>query len=417
MMQLYTCVIRRVVTNSLCQFQRQKHVKTRNPFKKIKPLGIQLEQPEPPTNFPSADAHKHDFDEDEELVEDVLEHPEVYYDLHMEERRLERKKVRNAIIRRKYFKVQPETNLLTWAAKEQIHYLHNLDPTEWTAERIAECFPVSVQGAKKLLKSRFTVASPQRIAEHDRGVALKWKALKTGRGDEQVSPVTKQLYLDGKLCEDHAYGNKTLPVPQQGEHSKALELSDLSPKPGEYSKLIATYMNIKSPKKQPPSEKEARTSHRQEYDDVYMEDIASATTLAKAGRRGVHVQIDEYKAATRGHSGGGNLDVQTRAATDSSTPELSLPTDDKLEGENSALTFDSLDSSAGQYAENFDIVKASEHRRSDATPRQGSAAIANDEVMQRQIEIPSRFKSKNFALYRVGKCYYDNDGEILYKVP
>lgn len=416
-MQLCSCVIRRAVTNSLCQFQRQKHVKTRNPFKKIKPLGIQLEQSDPTTHFPSADAHKHDFDEDEELVEDVLEHPEVYYDLHMEERRLERKKIRNSIIRRKYFKVQPETNLLTWAAKEQIHYLHNLDPTEWTAERIAECFPVSVQGAKKLLKSRFTVASPERIAEHDRGVALKWKALKTGRGDEQVSPVTKQLYLDGKLCEDHAYGNKTLPVPQQGEHSKALELSDLSPKPGEYSKLIATYMNIKSPKKQPQSEKEARTSRGQEYDDLYMEDIASATTLAKAGRRGVHVQIDEYKAATHGRSEGGKLDMQTRAAADSSTPELSLLTDDNLERDNGTLTSDSMDSSTGQYAENFDVVKAVEHRRSDVTPQQGGAAIANDEVMQRQIKIPSRFKSKNFALYRVGKCYYDNDGEILYKVP
>lgn len=417
MMQLCSRVIRSGVTNSMCQFLRHKHVKTRNPFKKIKPLAIELEQSDPTMQLRSADAHKHDFDEDEEVVEDVFERPEVYYDLHMDERRLERKKVRSAIIRRKYFKVEPETNLLTWAAKEQIHYLHNLDPTEWTPERIAECFPVSVQGAKKLLKSRFTVASPERIAEHDRGVALKWKALKTGRGDEQVSPVTKQLYLDGKLCEGHAYGNKTLPVPQQGQHSKALEVSNLAPKPGEYSKLISTYMNIKNPKKQPQSEREARTSRGEEYDDVYMEDIASATTLAKAGRRGVHVQIDEYKATIRGHSDGGKLERQIMHVTDSTSPEVPLPTDDKLEDEDGALTFDSLESSTGHHAGNFDIVSSVEHRRSDVTSRQGSAVVANDEVVQRQIKIPSHLKSKNFALYRVGKCYYDNDGEILYRVP
>lgn len=417
MMQLCSRVIRCGVTNSMCQFLRHKHVKTRNPIKKIKPLGIQLEQSDPTTELRSADAYKHDFDEDEEVAEDVFEHPEVYYDLHMEERRQERKNVRNAIIRRKYFKVPPETNLLTWAAKEQIHYLHNLDPTEWTPERIAECFPVSVQGAKKLLKSRFTVASPERITEHDRGVALKWKALKTGRGDEQVSPVTKQLYLDGKLCEDHAYGNKTLPVPQPGEHSKALEVSNFSPKPGEYSKLIATYMNIKNPKKPPQSEKETQTGHGKEYDDMFMEDIASATTLTKAGRRGVHVQIDEYKAAIHGRSDGGKSDMQIRDATDGTPPEVPLPMVDKLEEEDGALTFDSLESSTRQYADNFNIVNSVEHRRTDVTSRQGSGVVVDDEVMQRQIKIPSRLKSKNFALYRVGKCYYDNDGEILYKVP
>ena len=55
----------------------------------------------------------------------------------------------NAILRAKQLDPKPlESNLLHWSAKQQIRHLHKTDPLDWTPERIAEEFPISVFGAK-----------------------------------------------------------------------------------------------------------------------------------------------------------------------------------------------------------------------------------------------------------------------------
>ncbi|XP_077518688.1 uncharacterized protein LOC144128824 [Amblyomma americanum] len=408
MIRLCCCSLRFGIgnlANPLSRSVRHKHAKTRNPFRKIKPVAVTLEEPDRNLQLEN---DSYDFFDEEEDPEGALDHPERYYDQYMDELRSERRRVRNAIIRRKYFKVQPETNLLTWAAKQQIHYLHSLDPEEWTAEAISQCFPISVQGAKKLLMSRFTTATPERIAEHDREVQLKWKALKTGKGDEKISPITKQLYLDGKLREDQSYVNKALPVPQEGSHTKAVQLSNLAPKPGQYSKLIASYMKLKNPEKRLPNKNDTQADLEQEYDDVYTEDVASATTLRKLGRRGAHVQVQEYKSAAISKS-----DTNASVHTMRTTP---IP-HSSAENENSAST---LESFAPQNSETFDILEAIE--RKDERFQQASSGVTegpgvDGEVLNRRVRIPAHLKKRGSTTYRVGNCYYDNDGEILYKIP
>lgn len=44
-------------------------------------------------------------------------------------------------IEQKYFKSSPTPNMLTWAEKEQIRYLHNDNPSHWTPEKLAASFP------------------------------------------------------------------------------------------------------------------------------------------------------------------------------------------------------------------------------------------------------------------------------------
>ena len=50
------------------------------------------------------------------------------------------------MIRRKYFRPEPEVNLLTWDAKAQMRYLHATDPDTWTPQQLAESFPISAEG-------------------------------------------------------------------------------------------------------------------------------------------------------------------------------------------------------------------------------------------------------------------------------
>lgn len=405
------------IAHFMSQTVRHRHFKTRNPFKKVEPLAVKLEEPEQSGRLGSDTSGSYDFDDADEDPEEVLEHVEHYYDRHMEELRLERRKARGAITRRKYFKdlFPPETNLLTWAAKEQIRYLHSLDPSEWTAEKIAQCFPVSVLGAKKLLKSQFRIETAEQIAEHDRNVQLKWKALKMGKADEKISPTTKKLYLEGKLQEDQAYGNKTLPMPQQRDDTRALALSRLSPKPGEYSKLIATYLKLKNPEKSVPAKKYERERREQEYDDIYTEDMAAATSLKRMGSHGRHVRIDEYKAASMKFDQYASEDVNSSAAvcmrTENASDTLSAPLQDT--------------DGTTEHVETFDILEAHKHKKDDTLSQRVRSEIAEDykysedgdEAPKRRIAIPSHLKKRDSAVYRVGKCYYDEDGEILYKVP
>lgn len=60
------------------------------------------------------------------------------------------RRVKFKIIEKKYFKRAQDLNLLTWDAKEQMRYLHNEYPDEWTVDRLAESFPVSFEGVIKV---------------------------------------------------------------------------------------------------------------------------------------------------------------------------------------------------------------------------------------------------------------------------
>lgn len=66
----------------------------------------------------------------------------VCYAHFSEIQRIHRKHAFKAV-ERKYFKSDPEPNMLTWSEKEQIRFLHNDNPSEWTVEKLAKSFPAS----------------------------------------------------------------------------------------------------------------------------------------------------------------------------------------------------------------------------------------------------------------------------------
>lgn len=149
-----------------------------------------------------------------------------------EERRREIQ-IRNILIKKSLDPIPLESNLLYWAAKQQIKYLHRRDPAEWTPEKIAEEFPISVEGAKvskslkiqnlisktnlllrlcttvdligfqRLLKNNSRIQE-EKIAAHDAEVDLRWRLLhrirKTGKcpakAEVSLQKKTIELYLE-----------------------------------------------------------------------------------------------------------------------------------------------------------------------------------------------------------------------------
>lgn len=104
------------------------------------------------------------------------------YNEHMNETFMGKYELRHHIVKEKYFK-QNMPNLLTWSEKEQIRHLASTEPDEWTPEKIAESFPVTVPVVKKLLKYPWKPATEERIARHDASVMRNWKELTQGSLD------------------------------------------------------------------------------------------------------------------------------------------------------------------------------------------------------------------------------------------
>lgn len=62
------------------------------------------------------------------------------YKEHRREMVLKKERLKYQIVKQKYFK-EKFPNFLTWNDKEQIKFLHNKDPEEWTVEKLSESFP------------------------------------------------------------------------------------------------------------------------------------------------------------------------------------------------------------------------------------------------------------------------------------
>lgn len=79
------CILRSCTATTLSRVVRHKHIKTRNPIKKVRPLAIVHKEPEDGIMFRKVklgtDDPSEPYDED---AEDVLNRPEEYYDRHQE---------------------------------------------------------------------------------------------------------------------------------------------------------------------------------------------------------------------------------------------------------------------------------------------------------------------------------------------
>ncbi|CAL1533779.1 unnamed protein product [Lymnaea stagnalis] len=123
-------------------------------------------------------------------------------------------------IERKYFKKPEVPNLLTWTAKEQIRFLHEKDPLEWTIEKLANSFPVNKECVKKILKNPIRLHREEDIIKHDLQVQQNWIDLKSAldNGDstifgEEVYRELKSLLNEDVIC--NASGIKHLPFPHK----------------------------------------------------------------------------------------------------------------------------------------------------------------------------------------------------------
>jgi len=138
--------------------------------------------------------------------------------------------MRRQKMKRKHFNIyeEREVNLLTWAEKEHIRYMHQTDPNQWTPEVLAECYPISPSGIEKLLASTFKPTTLEELRRHDSKVAAKIRDITSGK-----IPMTEEL--KHKMTARSNVPFSPGAVPDTQKHLLAPKIQRM----GEFQKLVS----------------------------------------------------------------------------------------------------------------------------------------------------------------------------------
>jgi len=364
------------------------------------------------------------YEDDEQDYDTQILRANQTYEEYMQEEKRQRNKKLFKIIERKYFKPPSEPCLLTWAAKEQLRYLHETDEATWTPEKLAESFPISISGVKKLLKNNFCMSTEAQIENHDKAVYDRWKWLRSVGGP--ILAAINSKFLLGKFDIENAKCNKSLPLPSnewQAQHQpKSIDRTMRSDElVGEFESLITEYRAL-------CRKKDCN------YDEPCM-DATDQTDIAlsepfitnKMARR--QVTFTEFKDNMQRHLLSKSIDdpepYQKFKAwfKDNDVKEISNVTS-KVEFEDKMS-----DLFEGKIQKFKDVppldIKWDVHRNVKNSDGKEGYMYDSNRGYQRpygryedsdRIEIPADVW-KEGAIYRDGDRYYDDHGQLLYRVP
>lgn len=120
----------------------------------------------------------------------------------------------------------PPERRLTWNAMEQIRYLKEEFPEEWTIERLAEGFNVSTDVIRRVLRSKF-IPSEARKMKQDAAVFRNTGQISCSTKHEQVKLVPSSKKPAQQLLA-HGDSTRQLPVSQSPPRLPSPKTSDFS---------------------------------------------------------------------------------------------------------------------------------------------------------------------------------------------
>ncbi|XP_034486850.1 neugrin [Drosophila innubila] len=284
---------------------------------------------------------------------------------HEAESKQSRDRVRQFMIKHKYFRDAKLPNLLLYAEKEQMRLLHERDADEWTIERLAESFPATPDIVQKVLRSKWRPQSVERIRSHDASVMRNWTQLQAGKFSD-ISPemlqhlqkfAQRQSQDLQQLKPEKWPTRPELPVPQRNEFRALLGTSS--------NKQLAIGMPAQRPERQLP----------QPVGD-------EETYLLDKVKNKRKMRLQELK------------ELQL-------VPEQNQELERPLPNPGGTGV---LPSFVQKFERTEIVVSAADQRKYEMTK------------VKDRIVIPRKLY-RTGATYKVEDAYYDDDGEFLYRVP
>ncbi|KAK1152707.1 neugrin-like [Acipenser oxyrinchus oxyrinchus] len=166
----------------------------------------------PARERPGADRRNGSLQPELEDVEDTEERLEEVISAHKRRQRA----MRLQRIRKEFQPPGPPERRLTWEAMEQIRYLRQESPEEWTVPQLAEGFDVSPDIIRRVLQSKFTPPLERKRKQDARVLS------KIG-----LKPVPSGVQRDSKLPELSSGQNAMLPAPR-GMKNTSSQAGDVS---------------------------------------------------------------------------------------------------------------------------------------------------------------------------------------------
>ncbi|XP_012284277.1 uncharacterized protein LOC105701786 [Orussus abietinus] len=99
--------------------------------------------------------------------------------MHEREEKMAKDKVKLRIVARKYFKDVPPS-FLTFAEKQQIRNLYESDPSAWTPEILSDHYPATPSIIRNVLKAKWDVRSVDKVITYDKEVMKNWEKFRAG---------------------------------------------------------------------------------------------------------------------------------------------------------------------------------------------------------------------------------------------
>ena len=334
-------------------------------------------------------------------------------------------------MKRKYFKDPQEHNLLTWETKEQIRYLHQEFPEDWTVEKLAQSFPISKDGICKLLKSSYVIKTPEKILKHDLNVQQKWKELEAelSRKGGPIHPQYKMLVDSGKL--DLMKNAATL----KGAPKKILQLDcekTEAPKIGIFSSIYLDNIGEQQNKRKEVNKLELKK---------FLEE-ANKLELKKFLET-IDLQQKNFKHVPESSSDRTSEESKMLSTLERPVTELHEMPHSIRRRHKSEIKFTDNCSYLETYQmmgtgkvvnvesdvknENVKENVFTEHEIGKYSKYSVQTKIRQNVInlkhqswnssFQTQIRIPKNVKHKKGVMYKMNDVYYDENGEILYRAP
>lgn len=278
------------------------------------------------------------------------------------------------IVGHKYFN-EKQINFLTWSEKEQIRMLSQ--EKEWTIDKLSESFPADPLAITKIIRNKWQPKDVHRVQKHDESVKKSWRKFISG-----------ELKLDPML-EKHLkkFAHRDLDLLTKTDENRKFGTEIPKPRSREFSKIITSC-------------KKYSKEHQPEQSNVAQ---IEGSEFAYPKNRKVDPESDSF--VLKGKAKKGTMRPMTLTAYEKFSPDISA-----------AIEQHRTEHPPTPVEESFSLDKLDKFEKTVTTLENSNAKVFKSLAIRDEIEIPKKLWKKD-QIYKVGDCFYSDDGEFLYRVP
>lgn len=382
----------------------------------------------------------------------------MYIQIYFRETRRQKEALKQQIVKKKYFQ-EKEPRFLTFAEKELICKLHKDKPEEWTIEKLSQSFPALPETISKILRSKsWSLKSIERVIQYDNVVIENWKKFHL-----------EQLALSSRLSE-HLAKFKTRKIILTDREQLAKQF--VQPKP-EFKKpksqLFSSFLQSYLDKEQQTEAKllSQENSPNKVIDTSNHSDNNQTLITDMAGNSYIAVRNSETAISNKKQMFPLTSYIKkkhTILSKEKKNPEKPLTFDEFVKANLENIQKESLEEGItllNTYRQQIDarqemqtakvvfrgfnkaMIKTEENTSSEDVQQynkniskqnnKNNDIITTDKLVDSNIKVwnkkidsecdyakPIKIAKHLYKLgkiYRISDCYYDDDGEFLYRVP